>query len=263
MDETILVERNPAWHKIVLNRPDKLNAVNEEMLTALIGALEAAAADPSCRAVLLTGAGRGFCAGQELGPSVLPGPKGPPDLRTLADTYHHRVVRKLRALPIPVVAAVNGVAAGAGTSFALACDIALAAKSASFVQAFVRIGLVPDSGGSYFLPRLVGEARARALAMLGVPVSGEQAAEWGMVWRAVDDDALMTEAEALIGQLAEGPAAALAQTKRLLEESMGNDLSAQLDLECEQQGIAGASADFAEGVAAFRAKRRPSFGPRA
>jgi 2-(1,2-epoxy-1,2-dihydrophenyl)acetyl-CoA isomerase len=262
MTDTILIERKETWHRIVLNRPDKLNAVDEQMLAALTGALTAAAADKACRAVLLTGAGRGFCAGQELGPAVLPGPNGPPDMRALADNNHHRVVRTLRALPIPVVAAVNGVAAGAGASFALACDIALAARSATFVQAFVRIGLVPDSGGSYFLPRLVGEARARALAMLGVPVTAEQAEAWGMIWRAVDDEALAAEAEKLVGQLAAGPAEALARTKRMLETSLANDLDAQLDLEAEQQGEAGRSADFQEGVAAFLAKRRPSFGPR-
>jgi 2-(1,2-epoxy-1,2-dihydrophenyl)acetyl-CoA isomerase len=262
MDDSILIERHAAWHKIVLNRPDKLNAVNEAMLTALTGALQEAAADASCRAVLLTGAGRGFCAGQELGPSVLPGPNGPPDLAKLAHENHHRVVRTIRALPIPVIAAVNGVAAGAGAGFAMACDIALAARSATFVQAFVRIGLVPDSGSSYFLPRLVGEARARALAMLGVPVTAEQAESWGMIWRTVDDEALMPEAEKLAAQLAAGPAGALAQTKRLLAASLDNDLDTQLDLESDAQGTAGASADFAEGVAAFLAKRRAAFGPR-
>jgi 2-(1,2-epoxy-1,2-dihydrophenyl)acetyl-CoA isomerase len=172
-------------------------------------------------------------------------------------------VRAIRALPIPVVAAVNGVAAGAGAGFAMACDIVLAARSATFMQAFVRIGLVPDSGSSYFLPRLVGEARARALAMLGVPVTAELAEAWGMIWRAVDDEALMPEAEKLVGQLAAGPAGALAQMKALLAASLDNDLDAQLDLERDAQGAAGASADFAEGVAAFLAKRRPSFGPRA
>jgi 2-(1,2-epoxy-1,2-dihydrophenyl)acetyl-CoA isomerase len=262
MEETILIERHATWHKLTLNRPDKLNAVDEPMLATLREALEAAAADPACRAVLLTGAGRGFCAGQELGPSVLPGPNGPPDLAKLAHENHHRVVRTIRALPIPVVAAVNGVAAGAGAGFAMACDIVLAARSASFMQAFVRIGLVPDSGSSYFLPRLVGEARARALAMLGVPVSAEQAEAWGMIWRAVDDAALMPEAEKLVGQLAAGPAAALAATKRLLEVSLDSDLDTQLDRERDAQGEAGASADFAEGVAAFLGKRRPAFGPR-
>jgi 2-(1,2-epoxy-1,2-dihydrophenyl)acetyl-CoA isomerase len=263
MDDSIITERHANWRRITLNRPDKLNAVNEAMLSALTDALHAAAVDSSCRAVLLTGAGRGFCAGQELGPSVLPGPDGPPDLAKLAHENHHRAVRAIRALPIPVVAAVNGVAAGAGAGFAMACDIVLAARSATFMQAFVRIGLVPDSGSSYFLPRLVGEARARALAMLGVPVTAEQAEAWGMIWRAVDDEALMPEAEKLVGQLAAGPAGALAQMKALLAASLDNDLDAQLDLERDAQGAAGASADFAEGVAAFLAKRRPTFGPRA
>jgi 2-(1,2-epoxy-1,2-dihydrophenyl)acetyl-CoA isomerase len=262
MDDSIQIERHANWHKIVLNRPDKLNAVNEAMLTALTAALEAAADDTSCRAVLLTGAGRGFCAGQELGPSVLPGPNGPPDLAKLAHENHHRVVRTLRDLPIPVVAAVNGVAAGAGAGFAMACDIVLAARSASFMQAFVRIGLVPDSGSSYFLPRLVGEARARALAMLGVPVTAEQAEAWGMIWRTVDDETLMPESEKLVGQLAAGPAGALSQMKALLNLSLSNDLDSQLDIERDAQGAAGASADFAEGVAAFLGKRRPTFGPR-
>ena len=262
MDETILIERNATWHKIVLNRPDKLNAVNEAMLTALVAALEAAAAETACRAVLLTGAGRGFCAGQELGPSVLPGPNGPPDLGSLAHNYHHRAVRTLRALPIPVVAAVNGVAAGAGAGFAMACDIVLAARSASFMQAFVRIGLVPDSGSSYFLPRLVGEARARALAMLGLPVTAEQAEAWGMIWRVVDDETLMAEAEKLVGQLAAGPSGALARMKRLLGASLDNDLDTQLDLERDLQAEAGRSADFEEGVNAFLGKRRAAFGPR-
>lgn len=263
MDDSILIERNAAWHKIVLNRPDKLNALNEAMLNALVAALEAAGADPACRAVLLTGAGRGFCAGQELGPSVLPGPNGPPDLGALAHNHHHKVVRTLRALPIPVVCAVNGVAAGAGAGFAMACDIAIAARSASFMQAFVRIGLVPDSGSSYYLPRLVGEARARALAMLGASVTAEQAEAWGMIWRTVDDEALMSEAEKLVAQLAAGPSEALTTMKHLLNVSLDNNLSAQLDIERDGQATAGRSADFEEGVNAFLGKRRAAFGPRA
>jgi 2-(1,2-epoxy-1,2-dihydrophenyl)acetyl-CoA isomerase len=263
MDDSILIERHANWHKIVLNRPDKLNAVNEAMLNTLVAALKSAAADPTCRAVLLTGAGRGFCAGQELGPSVLPGPNGPPDLGSLAHNHHHKVVRTLRALPIPVVCAVNGVAAGAGAGFAMACDITIAARSASFMQAFVRIGLVPDSGSSYYLPRLVGEARARALAMLGASVSAEQAEAWGMIWRTVDDEVLMPEAEKLVTQLAAGPSAALTTMKHLLNVSLDNDLSVQLDLERDGQAAAGRSADFEEGVAAFLGKRRPTFGKRA
>ena len=260
MEETIRVEPHDGWRKLVLNRPDKLNAVNEAMLTALLEALDAAAADRSCRAVLLTGTGRGFCSGQELSASVPPGPDGPPDLQRLASTYHHRVVQRIRDLPLPVVCAVNGIAAGAGASFALACDIVLAGRGAQFIQAFVRIGLVPDSGASFFLPRLVGEARARALAMLGEPVSAAQAEAWGMIWKCIDDDALMAEAEALTARLAAGPTEALALMKRAFATDA---LAAQLDLEAELQGIAGRSADFAEGVRAFQEKRKSNFVGRA
>lgn len=256
MEPLVRVEVRDGWRKLVLNWPDKLNAVNEEMLATLLAALDAAEADPVCRAVLLTGTGRGFCSGQELGPTVIPGPEGPPDLQRLASTYHHRVVQRVRALPLPVVCAVNGIAAGAGASFALACDIVLAARGAQFIQAFVRIGLVPDSGASFFLPRLVGEARARALAMLGEAVSAEQAEAWGMIWKCIDDAALMEQAEALTARLAVGPTPALAAMKRLFS---ADALAAQLELEAEQQGIAGRSADFAEGVQAFLAKRKPSF----
>ncbi len=259
MADTILVERREGWRKLVLNRPEKLNALNEDMILALIAALDDAEADEACRAVLLTGAGRGFCAGQELGPAVMPGPDGPPDLGRLADTFHHRAVRRLRSLPVPVVCAVNGVAAGAGVGFALACDIVLAARSASFVQAFGRIGLVPDSGSSFLLPRLVGDARARALAMLTDAVPAEQAANWGMIWQAVDDAALTEAAEALTARLATAPTEALARTKRLFNASAANGLDAQLDLERDLQAEAGRTADYAEGVEAFLAKRKPVF----
>lgn len=260
MSDTIRIERNERWHKLILNRPDKLNAVNVPMLRALITALEAARDDPSCRAVLLTGEGRGFCSGQELGDEVMPAPDGtPPNLEALAASWHHRVVALIQSLPLPVVAAVNGVAAGAGASFALAADIVLASRSASFVLAFARIGLVPDSGATFFLPRLIGEARARALALLTNPLSAEQAAQWGMIWKVVDDAELAGEAEALTAQLANQATAALAATKQLFSASTTNDLAAQLALEAKAQGARGRSPDFAEGVRAFLEKRPARF----
>jgi 2-(1,2-epoxy-1,2-dihydrophenyl)acetyl-CoA isomerase len=258
MSDEVSIERREGWRKLVLNRPDKLNAANEAMLTALLAALDDAEADHACRALLLTGEGRGFCAGQELGPAVMPSPDGPPDLGKVAD-LHHRLVRRLRSVRLPVVCAVNGVAAGAGASYALACDIVLAGRSARFIQAFVKIGLVPDSGASFFLPRLIGQARARALAMLGETVDAERAEAWGMIWRAVDDAALQPEAEKLIAHLATQPTDALAAIKRLFEASATNTLDAQLDLEQTLQAAAGRSADYAEGVRAFLDKRAPVF----
>ena len=260
MEDTIRIERHEGWHKLILNRPDKLNAVNVPMLGALISALEAARDEPSCRAVLLTGEGRGFCSGQELSSEIMPSPDGtPPNLEALAAGWHHRVVALMQALPLPVVAAVNGVAAGAGASFALAADIALAARSASFVLAFARIGLVPDSGATFFLPRLIGEARARALALVTTPLSAEQAEQWGMIWKVVDDAELAREAEALTAQLANQATAALAATKRLFSAAATNDLAAQLALEAKEQGARGRSPDFAEGVRAFLEKRPARF----
>jgi 2-(1,2-epoxy-1,2-dihydrophenyl)acetyl-CoA isomerase len=253
MSETILSESRGAWRRIVLNRPDKMNALDRAMQDGILRALEDAASDRACRALLLTGEGRAFCAGQDL--AALPDA----DARDAIERFYNPLVRRVRTLPMPVICAVNGVAAGAGANIALACDIVLAARSARFVQAFAKIALIPDCGGTWFLPRLVGDARARALAMLGEPVAAEQAEAWGMIWKAIDDDALMPQAEALAAQLAAGPTEAYALMKRALLAAPANTLDAQLDLECDLQQRAASGADFGEGVRAFVEKRAPRF----
>lgn len=255
---SILSEQRGTWRKIVLNRPDRLNAFTEEMHVALMQALGEAAADAGCRAVLLTGEGRAFCAGQDLNDRK-PDPAEPVDLGHTVDQFYNPLVRRLRSLPKPVICAVNGVAAGAGANIALACDIVLAGRSARFVQAFSKIGLVPDSGGTFFLPRLIGAARALALAMTAEPVSAEVAAGWGMIWRVVDDDALQLEAEALAQHLSMQPTQGLALTKRAFAASAGNTLDQQLDLERDLQREAGRTPDYAEGVRAFLEQRVPTF----
>ena len=251
----ILVETHAHYRLITLNRPERLNALTVEMAEALSAAFDAAAADESCRALLITGAGRAFCAGQDL--TAIVG-IAPAEIGHLLDHYNP-LIRKLRALPMPVVCAVNGVAAGAGANLALACDIVLAGQGASFVQAFARIGLIPDCGGTWFLPRLVGMARARAIAMLAEPLPAATAAEWGMIWRVVADDRLMAEAHALAARLAGGATRALALTKRALDMAETNELDDQLELERDLQEEASASPDHAEGVRAFLEKRPPVF----
>ncbi|MDR6755850.1 2-(1,2-epoxy-1,2-dihydrophenyl)acetyl-CoA isomerase [Mycoplana sp. BE70] len=256
MTSTIKVDRRDGWTRITLNRPDRLNSFNEEMHRALAAALEEAA-DESCRAVLLTGEGRGFCAGQDLSDRV--GKDGPPDLGYTIETFYNPLVRRLRALRKPVVCAVNGVAAGAGANIAFACDIVLAARSARFIQSFAKIGLVPDSGGTFFLPRLIGEARAKALAFTAEPLSAEKAEEWGLIWKVVDDDKLMAEAEALAAHFAIQPTQGLALIKEAMQASSANDLDTQLDLERDLQRQAGQTPDYAEGVKAFMEKRPAVF----
>jgi 2-(1,2-epoxy-1,2-dihydrophenyl)acetyl-CoA isomerase len=254
---TILVESFAGYRQVTLNRPERLNALTVEMAAALSAALDEAAADANCRALLLTGAGRGFCAGQDLA-DVAVTDDGPPDLKAVLERYN-ALVRKLRGLEMPVVCAVNGVAAGAGANLALACDIVLAARSASFIQAFSRIGLIPDCGGTWFLPRLIGAARARALAILAEPLPAERAAEWGLIWQAVDDDRLMETAHALAARLAQQATIGVALTKRALDAAETNTLDTQLDLERDLQDEAGQTPDYAEGVRAFIEKRPPNF----
>jgi 2-(1,2-epoxy-1,2-dihydrophenyl)acetyl-CoA isomerase len=245
MGETpVRVEVRPGYRIVTLDRPDKLNSFNEAMHAALRAALEEAVNDAGTRALVMGEGG----ARPELGD-------------TLERTYNP-LMRRLRTLPFPVVCAVNGVAAGAGANVALACDIVLAARSAKFLQAFARIGLIPDSGGTWTLPRLVGRARATALAMLAEPVTAEQAQAWGMIWQVVDDADLLREAEALAARLAAMPTGALVAIRTALDAAATNDLDAQLDLERDLQAELGRGDDYAEGVRAFLEKRPPSFGPR-
>jgi 2-(1,2-epoxy-1,2-dihydrophenyl)acetyl-CoA isomerase len=257
-DAPILVDRREGFRVVTLNRPDRLNAFNEAMLQALAQAIDEAQADASCRALMLTGQGRGFCAGQDLS-DRLAKPGESVVLGATQEAYYNPLVRKLRALPFPAVAAVNGVAAGAGCNLALACDIVLAARSARFVQAFARIGLVPDTGGSWFLPRLIGEARARGLALLAEPLGAEQAEAWGLIWKCVDDNSLLAEAQKLCEHFASAPTQGLALIKRALNASAANTLDAQLDLERDLQRAASLTPDYGEGVRAFMEKRRPKF----
>src|SRR5947209_4425336 len=262
MDETpILVEARAGYRIITLNRPERLNAFTEAMHQALRDALAEAENDGDCRALLLTGAGRGFCAGQDLHDRLSRAGETPV-LGGALQAYYNPLVRKLRSLPFPVVAAVNGVAAGAGANIALACDIVLAARSAVFVQAFAKIGLVPDAGGTWILPRLVGAARARGLALTAEPLPAEKAEAWGLIWKMVEDDALMGEAHKLCAHFAAAPTIGLALTKRALDESWDNDLESQLDLECELQREASLTPDYSEGVRAFLQKRKPVFSGR-
>ncbi|HEY5717559.1 MAG TPA: 2-(1,2-epoxy-1,2-dihydrophenyl)acetyl-CoA isomerase PaaG [Motiliproteus sp.] len=247
---------------LALNRPERLNSFNTEMHAELRQALKQIKADSSVRCLLLTGNGRGFCAGQDLSDrNVAPGAEAP-DLGQSIEQNYNPLLRTLKALPMPVLCAVNGVAAGAGANLALACDIVLAARSASFVQAFSKIGLIPDSGGTWTLPRLVGNARATALMLLGEKLPAEQAEAWGMIWKCVDDAALMDEALQLARQLATQPTQGFALTRRALQASQTNSFDQQLDLERDLQTIAGRTADYREGVAAFMEKRSPNFSGR-
>lgn len=247
---------------VTLNRPDRLNSFNPEMHRQLRDVLDEIAQREDVRAVLLTGAGRAFCSGQDLSERRFAPDAPPPDLGASLDEHFNPLVRRLRALPKPVVCAVNGVAAGAGANVALACDIVLAGRSASFIQAFCKLGLVPDSGGTHFLPRLVGRARAVGLALLGDRITAEDAERIGMIWRCVDDAALADESRTLARHLATQPTRGLAAIKRALQASELNSLDQQLDLERDLQRELGRTDDYREGVTAFLAKRPPRFSGR-
>jgi 2-(1,2-epoxy-1,2-dihydrophenyl)acetyl-CoA isomerase len=260
-DQPVLLESLEAGVlTLTLNRPERMNALNIPLPEALQRAVQRAAADDDCRVVILTGAGKGFCAGADLSERAMALGEGRPDLGESLDKRFNPLIRAMRSLPKPIVCAVNGAAAGAGANLALACDVVLAAKSAKFLQAFARIGLVPDVGGTWILPRLVGDARARALMMLADPIGAEEAAAWGMIYRAVDDDQLMGQAREIAERLAAGPTRAYGLMKRAFAASFVNSLDAQLDLERDLQREAGRTDDFVEGVRAFLEKRQANFG---
>jgi 2-(1,2-epoxy-1,2-dihydrophenyl)acetyl-CoA isomerase len=256
--ETVLLDVADDIASLTLNRPERLNAFTDRMHADLRAALKEVGSS-GARCLIVTGAGRGFCAGADLSQRAAAAEGKPVDLGESLERNYNPLIRALRALPMPTVAAVNGPCAGAGMSLAMACDIILAARSASFLQAFCNIGLVPDAGSTWFLPRQIGRARAAGMALLGEKLAAETAAEWGLIWKCVDDDQLVAEARAIAARLAAGPTAGLGLIRRALAQSWQNTLDEQLDLERDLQRIAGRSADFAEGVAAFLQKRPAKF----
>ncbi|HQX78512.1 MAG TPA: 2-(1,2-epoxy-1,2-dihydrophenyl)acetyl-CoA isomerase PaaG [Steroidobacteraceae bacterium] len=256
--ETLLFSVERGIARLTLNRPGKLNSFNTTMHEEVRAAL-ARVVPEGARVLVLTGAGRAFCAGQDLADRAVAPDAGPVDLGDSIEEHYKPLVLALRNLPLPVIAAVNGVAAGAGANIALACDLVIAARSASFIQSFCKLGLVPDSGGTWSLPRLVGQARAMGLALLGDKLGAQEAAQWGLIWRCVEDAAFPQAIEELATQLAAAPTRGLARTKQALYESWGRPLVAQLDIERDFQSELGGTADYAEGVAAFAGKRAPAF----
>ncbi|MCV6584275.1 MAG: 2-(1,2-epoxy-1,2-dihydrophenyl)acetyl-CoA isomerase PaaG [Marinibacterium sp.] len=258
MTDTILVADHGNWAELTLNRPERLNAFTEDMHLSLRAALEAAR-DDGKRALLLTGAGRGFCAGQDLGDRDPSQGDGPPDLGHTVRSFYAPLVRLIRSLECPVVCAVNGVAAGAGANLPLACDVVLAGQSARFIQSFAKIGLIPDTGGSWHLPRLLGEARAKGLALTGDPITAQQAADWGLIWKCLPDETLMDEARRMTAGFADGPTLGLGQTKLAIQAAATDTLTDHLELEADMMKRCGESADYAEGVSAFLQKRSPVF----
>lgn len=257
--EHLLIERLGACLELTLNRPEKLNALTNDLIRALTRAFLDAAEDDTIRSIMLTGAGRGFCAGQDLGKRNPDGEDWQPDLRASITENYAPLIASMQDLPKPIVCAVNGVAAGAGANLALACDIVIAADSAKFIQSFSKVGLIPDAGGTWILPKLVGHARAKALCLTGTPVAADLAADWGMIWKSLPGKELMTETRALAASLSEGPTLALGMTKLALNQSAKNSLQEQFETEATFQGRAGHSSDYEEGVRAFLKKRATIF----
>ena len=253
--ESIILERGERIARITLNRPDRLNSFTAAMHYELKDALDQI---DDCRVLILTGAGRGFCAGQDLNDRAVSNGR-PVDLGQTVEACWNPLVRKLTSMNQPVIARVNGVAAGAGANIALACDLVVAGRSAKFIQSFAAIGLIPDSGGTWVLPRLVGQARALGLALTGEPLDAERAAEWGLIWKAVEDDQLDAEVDALAARFAAGPTRGLARIKQMIRESWDQCLDTELDRQRDAMRELGFSDDYREGVAAFMEKRKPNF----
>lgn len=255
MSTVLLVKENGVGY-ITLNRPDKYNSFNREMALALQAALDDCGADDAVRCICITGAGKGFCSGQDLAEATNPSPE---DFERLVREHYNATITRLRQIEKPIIAAVNGVAAGAGANIALACDIVLAANSASFIQAFSKIGLIPDSGGTWFLPRLIGMQRAAALMFTGDKVTAQDAVAMGMIYKAFSDEDFVTEVRKMAENMAQMPTLGIGLTKRLLNHSFSNSIEQQLAMEKEVQVQAGSSYDFKEGVQAFLEKRKPQF----
>lgn len=260
--ETILFEVDSGAATLTLNRPDKLNSFNTQMHAEVADALQTVDNDPDIRCLLLTGAGRGFCAGQDLSDRQVDSSDpnaAPVDLGETLDTLYNPLVRAITGMPKPVICAVNGVAAGAGANVALACDIVIAAESASFIQAFCKLGLVPDAGGTWSMTHRIGVARAKGLALLGDKLPAAKAEAWGLIWQCVPDDQLMAVAGAMAQQFAKGPTFGYGLAKKAIQAAVNNTLDAQLDVERDSQRKAGRSEDYREGVSAFLQKRAPEF----
>ncbi len=256
---TIKFDISDGVARLTLSRPDRLNSFTVEMHEEVRAALNAIEANDSVRTLLLTGEGRGFCAGQDLSDRAVAPGGAAVDLGESVEKRYNPLIRQLTGLPFPVICAVNGVAAGAGASVAFACDIVLAAKSSKFIMSFANIGLVPDSGSSWTLPRLAGQARALGMALTGEPISAEKAADWGLIWKCVEDDALAAEVESLAAKFASAPTRGLAETKKLIRTAFTRTLDDQLELERDKMRELGFSDDYKEGVDAFMNKRKPDF----